>query len=526
MTTEEFIQKVKAVHFWTYDECYAEARKYKTKQDFRKNNIRAYGAACRKGWYKDYTWFEPKFRWTYETCKEVAKQYKTKREFEKGHCGAYIAARKNGWLKDFDWFVSNRINVIDGNFDNVYSYYFEDYNAIYIGRTIRPKRRDREHIFNTKNDIVARFALEHDCPVPPMYIIEENLTLKQGQEREDYWINYYREQGYIILNSARTGIGIGSLGALGSTKWMRGKCYEEAKKYTYRKEFQRGSVGAYTRALRMGWLEEYSWFKRPANWNEVWDYDTCNEEALKYQTIAEFRRCNLNAYTSARKRGWLKEFTWLVDEKRLVQVKQPKKQRPEWNYDTCYAEAKKYKTRSEFEYAKGASGAYVTARRNGWIDDYTWFEQKQKPNGYWTYERCYDEASKYTTRTDFQYGKGSGRAYKVARDNGWLDDYVWLEEKRKPVGYWSYERCVEESRKFHTRAEFKKGCQSAYVIANRNGWLRDFTWLTTKKLWQYEECKEIAAQYHSRSSFKAGNKRAYESSVTHKWIDDFFPKSK
>lgn len=74
---------------------------------------------------------------------------------------------------------------------------------------------------------------------------------------------------------------------------------------------------------------------------------------------------------------------------------------------------------------------------------------------------------------------------------GWLDDYVWLEEKRKPVGYWFYERCVEESRKYHTRAEFKKGCQSAYVIANRNGWLKDFTWLTTKKLWQYEECKEL-----------------------------------
>ena len=38
MTTEEFIQKARAIHFWTYDECYAEARKYKTKQDFRKNN--------------------------------------------------------------------------------------------------------------------------------------------------------------------------------------------------------------------------------------------------------------------------------------------------------------------------------------------------------------------------------------------------------------------------------------------------------------------------------------------------------
>ena len=165
--------------YWTYERCWTEAKKYKTRNEFHKANLGAYDAAYRNKWLNDYVWFESKFVWTYEACYEVAKQFKTKREFEKVKCGAYSAARRKGWLKDYTWMVSNRVDVINGKLDNVYSYYFEEFNAIYIGRTIRPRRRDREHIFNTKNDAVARFALEHNCPVPPMLILEEKLSLER-----------------------------------------------------------------------------------------------------------------------------------------------------------------------------------------------------------------------------------------------------------------------------------------------------------------------------------------------------------
>ena len=38
-----------------------------------------------------------------------------------------------------------------------------------------------------------------------------------------------------------------------------------------------------------------------------------------------------------------------------------------WNYDTCLEEARKYKSRGEFQ--KKCMGAYVAAFRNGWLDD-------------------------------------------------------------------------------------------------------------------------------------------------------------
>ena len=565
-----FKSDTKPTGYWTYERCLKEAKKYKTRNEFHKANLGAYDAAYRNKWLKDYVWFESKFVWTYDACFEVAKQFKTKREFEKGKCGAYSAARRKGWLKDYTWMVSNRVDVINGKFDNVYSYYFEEYNAIYIGRTIRPRKRDREHIFNTQNDVVARFALEHNCPVPSMFILEEKLSLEKGQEREDYWVNYYKKQGYFVLNRAKTGIGIGSLGTIGGIKWTKEKCFKEAHKYKYRKEFQRGSVGAYTRALRMGWLEDYTWFNHPQNWNQKWDEESCYDEALKYQTTGELKKDAPRAYELARKNKWLEDYVWLEDTIRRVglrwtydvcyelakkfktksgfqknyriacQVSRDKgwmddftwlkgnfiPPRRQWDYDSCYEEAKKYKTRSEFEYGKGSGQAYRIARRNGWIGDYTWFEERQKPNGYWTYERCYEEAKKFKKRTDFLNAKGLSRAYKVARVNGWLKDYTWFEEYSKPKGYWTYERCTEESRKYNSRIEFRNGNQSAYTISNRNGWMKDFIWLTAPKKWTYEECKEIARQFSSRSAFKAGNLRAYNASHSHKWMDDFFPKTK
>ena len=98
-----------------------------------------------------------------------------------------------------------------------------------------------------------------------------------------------------------------------------------------------------------------------------------------------------------------------------------------WNRETCYEEAKKHKTKGTF--IENASGAYNAARKNGWLDDYTWFENG-KENGAekrrkWNYEKCRNEAKKYTSRGE--YAKNSKTAYQVARKNGWLGDYTWFK---------------------------------------------------------------------------------------------------
>ena len=108
-----------------------------------------------------------------------------------------------------------------------------------------------------------------------------------------------------------------------------------------------------------------------------------------------------------------------------------------WNRKTCYKEAKKYKSISEFEKANGS--AYDAARRNGWVKDYTWFDVLWEPK--WDRETCFEEAKKYKTRAEFH--KGSAGAYIKAWRKGWIKDYDWMPSRQtKPAGYWdNYDHC-------------------------------------------------------------------------------------
>ena len=477
-------QTVPRGYWQNYNNCYNAAKQCITASEFEKKYPQAYRTARLKKWKKDYTWFvsaydlgnQKNVKWTYETCAEESKKYKTRSEFQKGRVGAYNKSLKKGWIDDFVWL--NRGLDIYGNPDCVYKYEFYDFKTVYIGRTINKKDRDRAHIFNTHKDAVAKFAFINKIPVPEMEILADNLTLEEGQQLEDKWKKHYTKQGYNVLNKGITGKNKGSIGSIGWGKWNYESCYQEAKKYTTRKEFQNNNVSAYTRALQYNWLEDYKWFKPARTGQTKWSKERCYEEAKKYIYIEDFRQLSNIAYIKSRKCGWLGTYNWLSNKPK--QSKIPKS--IFWTKEKCYEEAKKYKTRTEFQYAKGASSAYKYSVKNRWIDEYDWMIPKAKPNRYWdNYERCYEEAKKYKTRTEFQYAKGASRAYKYSVKNGWIDSFTWMSPKQKPNGYWTKERCILESKKYQMKKEFRNQSPSAYTISKRNGWYKDFTWLVSDK---------------------------------------------
>ena len=61
-----------------------------------------------------------------------------------------------------------------------------------------------------------------------------------------------------------------------------------------------------------------------------------------------------------------------------------------WSKDECFKLAKTCKSRSE--YKRMSQSAYNSSRKNGWLSDYYWFDDLKKPNGYWNYETCLEEA--------------------------------------------------------------------------------------------------------------------------------------
>lgn len=108
---------------------------------------------------------------------------------------------------------------------------------------------------------------------------------------------------------------------------------------------------------------------------------------------------------------------------------------------------------------------------------------------YWTKEKCQEEALKYQSRTTFQ--KGSSSAYKSARINNWLDEICsHMEELKKPSGYWTLDRCQEEALKYKTRTAFQKGSNTAYLICLTNKWLDAMCFhMKFKFKTEYTNCK-------------------------------------
>lgn len=194
-----------------------------------------------------------------------------------------------------------------------------------------------------------------------------------------------------------------------------------------------------------------------------WTYESCFEEAKKYTSSTDFKKHNSGAYSIAAKKGWIKSYTWF---------KRPTVHNKKWTHEMCRQEASKYKSRGDFKANNPV--AYSVARKNGWLDSYTWFEAKRLPNGYWTRERCYNAAKKYCSRNEFNVKKGV--AYQVAWKNGWLDDYEWFSDSLTGKK-WTHETCFEEAKKYRVRADFQKYSETAFQVAWRNGWLKEYTWL-------------------------------------------------
>lgn len=250
---------------WTREKIFEVARQYKTRSEFKKGYNNAYNIACKSGLIYEMDWFITKRKargyWTKERVFEAGKKCNTKKEFQNKYNGAYQKAHEYGWIDEMDWLEDGNIKKLTDKIDCVYIYRFKETNSVYVGRTICPVDRDWEHRTDKKygkdnTDTVFRYSKENGFEIPKMEIIEDNLSVIEGQEREGYWVDYYRERGYNILNKMKTGKGSGSIGAIGRGKWNRQTLKVEANKYKGRGDFLKYASGAYDAARRYNLLDE------------------------------------------------------------------------------------------------------------------------------------------------------------------------------------------------------------------------------------------------------------------------------
>lgn len=249
--------------------------------------------------------------------------------------------------------------------------------------------------------------------------------------------------------------------------------------------------------------------------NGYWTKERCQEEALKYNSRKSFEKGSRSAYQICKLNKWFDEVC-----SHMVFLNKPTGY---WTKDKCQEEALKYNGRKAFY--KGSTSAYSYASKNKWLDEIcSHMVFLHKPNGYWSKENCQIEALKYKTRRTFRLGSGS--AYQSASRNNWIDEICsHMKQLKKPSGYWTKENCYKEALKYNTRNEFRIGNHIPYQIACRNNWIDEMCshMIPVRKptgYWTKDRCQIEALKYNGRKLFQKNSASAYQYSLKNKWLDE------
>lgn len=528
----------KPKNYWSnYAHCKKEAAKYSSINEFQKHCSAAAEQARKKGWLGDFFEYKskPAGYWNnYERCKELALQCTTRTDFSNRNSAAYMWATKNGWIDSFDWLIDERI-YNDSKVDCVYAYEFKEFNAVYVGRTLmrRKKKRDYEHRngkYTDSNgnshkfyDGVLAFSIDNSCEIPPMLILEENLTIAEGRDKEDFWKKEYKVKGWVIINKAKTGMNSGALGALDRGKWTYDSCKEIALRCSSLSEYKRVNGSAYEVSRMNGWLNDYGWFTDTSELlsiagkskERLWTRERCYELALSCKTASEFQSKSSRAYAASKQYGWFSDYTWFVSGFSLIQ---PLK----WTEEACKEIAITCKTKTEFK--RKNSSAYASAKKHGWLDNYDWFVDgktiAREERRMYTYEKCFEIASKYCTSTEYKTANSS--AYHVSRVNGWLKDYIWFTNGKKKDRKWTYGSLKQESAKYLHERDFMLGSIIAYRKARDNNYLNDFFNTMKFNFNGYSEISGFEMKINSNISMDGYKYIVFSSAEAQKVIFNFY----
>lgn len=368
--------------------------------------------------------------------------------------------------------------------------------------------------------------------------------------------------------------------------WTYERCKEEAKKYKTRTEFNIKAVGAYTSALKHSWLDDIC-KHMIMKWEKKWaSKEACSKEAVKYKTRTEFQEKSNGAYTYAMRHGFLEE----ICEGMTLLWKSI------WDKEKCTIEAQKYNRRIDFQ--RGSNSAYTYAMRHGFLDEIcqhmkfyyqtdTYKTDKIRADFVREHLQISVEEWKEIFQTFLSECKGSYKSNRIMKKRciyaaEFSDDYVYIglaenlrsrikqhvskpnsrvfehmeqtglspvfkkvrdfapeteaqknegevEQNYKNNGwkilnraktgalggtslYWNKERCLTVASKCPTKSYFISEFSGAYASSLRNGWIEEVTSIIVTNefnSWSDEQIVEEARKYGSRMEFKKNSQFVY-----------------
>lgn len=496
---------------WTLEELIQESKKYKTISEWAKLGKGSYSAASKNGWLEELTAhipraIKPNVYWTKDRILEDAKKYRSRSEWRKNSSSATTMAKKNGWFEE----AASHMNLLvdhgkwskasvlkeakkyktrsawgrckNGSYGAALKRGWLEEAAAHMVPADRPRKWTKELVLSDAKKYSTRGEWQkakgsaapvaiakgwHDEATKHMYRVYSFGEMTIYRLLTQFDISFEVQKRFKAIKSKKSlpfdfylpdfNLVIEYQGIQHFTESHRKK-NESLEKIQLRDELKR--IGAKEnnlhylainktlekdiekvliqnlKNLSIKYKIKNPFKKRPLSEAELQLLKTLGtytkEQALadarKYKTYPEWRK-NSPVFQIAIKNGWLDE----CKAHMLSEFDTRSRAKLVWTKEKVIKDALKYPNRSSW---KGAnSSAYTAARTRGWLDEATAHMKRLiKPNGYWTKERIFISAKKYKTRTEWMRSKESA-AYNMAREKGWIEEACkhmpWLSTKPK-----------------------------------------------------------------------------------------------
>jgi len=192
--------------------------------------------------------------------------------------------------------------------------------------------------------------------------------------------------------------------------------------------------------------------------NGYWNLETLLQSSKAFNTVSEWSKADMGAYLASRKLGLFNEVT----KHMLSHPESISKSRTIWTKEVCLESAKKYNKR--FDWEKEDNKAYAASKKHGWYDEcVSHMILGKKPNNYWTFERCIEEARKHKTITEWI--NSNAASYQSAKSNEVLFQKCTSHMERMWERKWTVELILKESKKYLTKQEWIKSSPQSYDAA-------------------------------------------------------------
>lgn len=192
----------------TKQECIKEALKYNKRSEFKNKSQKYYMNSKRNGWLEEvcsHMNTQKHEKWDIEKCKNIALEYDNKQDFKIYDTRAYKYACSVGKL---EYICEHMIHLCEHKKRCIYVFEFDD-NYAYVGLTCNYKKRTNEHLSNKRKQSAVYKHILTTSTVYKHHQLSEYVSEEEAIKLEHYYIEQYRDNGWIMLNKNVAG-GLGS----------------------------------------------------------------------------------------------------------------------------------------------------------------------------------------------------------------------------------------------------------------------------------------------------------------------------